>query len=211
MAPFTTWTAVAAPLDIAKIDTGVILPGRFLRVRRRPGVVDYSKIFLHDLRFAPNGKPFSDFVLNHADYQGAGILVTGTDFGCGSSREGAAYAVMDYGVRALVGPSFGDVFVGNCLQNGIVPAMLPLPVVQDIWRQLHAQPGAQMTVDLLRQVVIAPDGHDHAFDIDPTRKARLMAGLDDVGVTLEHLTEIKAFEQCYQARMPWLAHKIMEE
>lgn len=208
MKPFTTLTAVAAPIKIAKIDTGVIVPGRFMRVRRRPPEVDYSDVFLHDLRFDDNDRPRADFVLNQPAYQGAGILVTGIDFGCGSSREGAAYAVLDFGVRALVGPGFGDVFVGNCLQNGIVPAVLPLATVQDLWRQLEEKPGAKMTVDLAAQVVIAPDGTRHAFDIDATRKERLMKGLDDVGVTLEHLKEIEAFEAAYRQRMPWRASRM---
>jgi 3-isopropylmalate/(R)-2-methylmalate dehydratase small subunit len=208
MKPFTTLTAVAAPIKIAKLDTGVIVPGRFMRVRRRPPEVDYSDVFLHDLRFDENDRPRADFVLNQPAYQGAGILVTGIDFGCGSSREGAAYAVLDFGVRALVGPGFGDVFVGNCLQNGIVPAVLPLATVQDLWRQLEEKPGAKMTVDLAAQVVIAPDGTRHAFDIDATRKERLMKGLDDVGVTLEHLKEIEAFEAAYMQRMPWRASRM---
>lgn len=208
MKPFTTLTAVAAPIKIAKIDTGVIVPGRFMRVRRRPPEVDYSDVFLHDLRFDENDRPRADFVLNQPAYQGAGILVTGIDFGCGSSREGAAYAVLDFGVRALVGPGFGDVFVGNCLQNGIVPAVLPLATVQDLWRQLEEKPGVKMTVDLAAQVVIAPDGTRHAFDIDATRKERLMKGLDDVGVTFEHLKEIEAFETAYRQRMPWRASRM---
>ena len=208
MQPFTTLTAVAAPLDIAKIDTGVIVPGRFMRIRRRVGIVDYADAFLHDLRFDESEQLRPDFVLNLAAYRGAGILVTGTDFGCGSSREGAACAVLDFGVRALIGPSFGDVFVANCLQNGIVPAVLPLTAVQDLWRQLKNAPGAQITVDLPSQTVMAPDGTRHAFAIDPTRKERLLHGLDDVGVTLRHLPDIEAFEQAYRARMPWLASKI---
>jgi 3-isopropylmalate/(R)-2-methylmalate dehydratase small subunit len=208
MQPFTTLTAVAAPLDIAKIDTGVILPGRFMRVRRIPGVADYANAFVHDLRFDENDQPRADFVLNLPEYRGAGILVTGIDFGCGSSREGAACAVLDFGVRALIGPGFGDVFAANCLQNGIVPAVLPINVVQDLWRQLKQAPGVQITVDLVHQTVVAPDGTRHAFDIDATRKERLLKGLDDVGVTLTHLPQIEAFEDAYRQRMPWLAHKI---
>jgi 3-isopropylmalate/(R)-2-methylmalate dehydratase small subunit len=208
MQPFTTLTAVAAPLDIAKIDTGVIIPGRFLRSRRRPGEADYSGAFLHDLRFDENERPRPDFVLNLAAYRGAGILVTGPDFGCGSSREGAAYAVLDFGVRALVGPSFGDVFVGNCMQNGIVPAVLPLETIQALWRQLKAIPGSKITVDLVNQLVVGADGKQHPFAIDPTRKQRLIEGLDDVGVTLKHLPAIEAFEQAYAKRMPWRASKI---
>src|SRR6185503_17314002 len=134
MEPFTTLTAIAAPLDIAKIDTGMIAPGRFQRIRRRPGHRDYADVFLHDLRFDENGAPRPDFVLNHPAYRGARILVTGGDFGCGSSRESAAYAVLDYGVRAVIGPSFGDVFVGNCMQNGVVPAVLPEAAVHSLWR-----------------------------------------------------------------------------
>lgn len=208
MEPFTTLTALAAPLDIAKIDTGVIIPGRFLRLRRKPGEATYADAFLHDLRFDEDDRKRGDFVLNHPAYQGAGILVTGPDFGCGSSREGAAYAVRDFGVRALIGPSFGDVFVGNCMQNGIVPVVLDLAIVQSIWAQLEARPGAQITVDLVEQVVTDADGRRHAFAIDPTRKQRLLQGLDDVGVTLTHLPAIEAFEQAYAQRRPWRAGRI---
>ena len=204
MHPFTTLTAVAAPLDIAKIDTGMIAPGRFQRIRRRPGHADYADVFLHDLRFDENDQPRADFVLNQPAYLGARILVTGPDFGCGSSRESAAYSVLDFGVRALIGPSFGDVFVGNCMQNGIVPVVLPIAAVQEIWRQLKAAPGATMTVDLDAQTVTAPDGAVHRFDIDPTRRERLLKGLDDVGVTFEHLPAIEAFERDNERRKPWL-------
>ncbi|HEV7823247.1 MAG TPA: 3-isopropylmalate dehydratase small subunit [Burkholderiales bacterium] len=208
MQPFSTLTAVAAPLDIAKIDTGVILPGRFMRLRRMPGVLDYANAFVHDLRFDEKDRPRADFVLNLPPYRGAAILVTGMDFGCGSSREGAAYAVLDFGVRALIGPSFGDVFVGNCLQNGIVPAVLPIAAVRELWRQLKEKPGAQITVDLVDQTVVAPDGTRFEFAIDATRKERLLKGLDDVGVTLEHLSQIEAFEAAYRRRMPWRASRI---
>ncbi len=208
MQPFTTLTAVAAPLEIAKIDTGVILPGRFQRIRRRPGHTDYADVFLHDLRFDEHDRPRPDFVLNLEPYRGAGILVTGIDFGCGSSREGAAYAVLDFGVRALVGPGFADVFAANCMQNGIVPAVLPLPAIQSLWCRLKDEPGALMTVDLVNQTVIAPDSTRYEFAIDATRKQRLTKGLDDVGVTLERLAEIEAFEERYRQRMPWLASRI---
>lgn len=208
MQPFTKLTAIAAPLDIAKIDTGMIVPGRFQRIRRRPGHRDYADVFLHDLRFDENDAPRPDFVLNHPAYRGAQILVTGGDFGCGSSRESAAYAVLDYGVRALIGPSFGDVFVGNCMQNGVVPVVLPEAAVHSLWHQLNETPGAKVTVDLPAQTVVAPDGAKSGFEIDATRKERLMKGLDDVGVTLEHLPEIEAFEASYRTRMPWLAARI---
>jgi 3-isopropylmalate/(R)-2-methylmalate dehydratase small subunit len=208
MEPFTTLTAVAAPLEIAKIDTGMIVPGRFQRLRRRPGHADYANVFLHDLRFDAHDVPRPDFLLNLPEYRGAKILVTGPDFGCGSSRESAAYAVLDYGVRALIGPSFGDVFVGNCMQNGIVPAVLPHDVVQGLWRALREAPGAKITVDLVRQIMVAPDGSEHGFAIDETRRERLMKGLDDVGVTLEHMDAIEAFEARYREKNPWLAAKL---
>src|SRR5688572_26849290 len=208
MTPFTTLTAIAAPLDIAKIDTGMIAPGRFQRIRRRPGHADYVNVFLHDLRYDEHDRPRPDFVLNLPAYQGAKILVTGGDFGCGSSRESAAMSVLDFGVRALVGPSFGDVFAGNCMQNGIVPAVLPLASVQTLWRQLRERPGATIAVDLPAQTVTGPDGAVYPFDIDPTRKDRLLQGLDDVGVTLTYLPAIEAFEKSYRAKKPWLAHRM---
>ncbi len=205
MTPFTTISAVAAPLDIAKVDTGMIVPGRFQRIRRRPGHADYAQVFLHDLRFDAQENPRPDFVLNQPAYRDAKVLVTGADFGCGSSRESAAYAVLDYGIRALIGVSFGDVFVGNCMQNGVLPIVLPEDAVKRLWRQLHAMPGAKMQVDLPRQTVIAPDGTQYGFDIDATRKERLLQGLDDVGITLQHMDEIEAFETQQRAEMTWLA------
>lgn len=206
MTPFTTVTAIAAPLDIAKIDTGMIVPGRFQRLPRRPGHADYARVFLHDLRFDDKEQTRPDFILNHAAYQHAGILVTGPDFGCGSSRESAAYATLDFGVRAVIGTSFGDVYRGNCLQSGVLTIVLPPPAVSQLFAQLQAAPGATMTVDLPAQIVIAPDGSTYAFDIDATRKERLLKGLDDVGVTLQHLPQIEAFEKLYRMDMPWLAH-----
>jgi 3-isopropylmalate/(R)-2-methylmalate dehydratase small subunit len=208
MQPFTVYTAVAAPLDIPKIDTGMIVPGRLQRRPRRPGHADYARVFLHDLRFDEAEQPRPDFVLNQPPYRNAGILVVGPDFGCGSSRESAAYATLDFGVRALIGSSFGDVYRGNCLQHGIVSITLPPATVRRLFEQIAATPGVTLTVDLPRQTVIAPDGAQHAFDIDAVRKQRLLLGLDDVGVTLQHLPQIEAFEARYRRDMPWLAHFI---
>lgn len=205
MTPFTVLTAVAAPLDIAKIDTGMIMPGRFNRKYRRPGHPDYAEGFLHDLRFDSDGKPRADFVLNRPAYQGAEILVTAADFGCGSSRETAAYAVLDYGLRALIGVSFGDIFVGNCLQNGILVVSQPQPVVDGLWHQLGERPGATITIDLDKQTIVAPNGDRHAFDIDATRKQRLLRGLDDIGVTMQYASELEAFENRHRMEMTWLA------
>src|SRR5580704_3310308 len=139
MQPCTVLTAVAAPLEIASVDTGMILPGRYMRRHRRPGH-DYGEAFLYDLRFDDAGGLRPEFVLNDPAYREAKILVTDRDFGCGSSREGAAFAVMDYGLRALVGPSFGEIFQVNCLQNGVLAISLAEAVVRDLWRQLRERP-----------------------------------------------------------------------
>jgi 3-isopropylmalate/(R)-2-methylmalate dehydratase small subunit len=203
MLPFTILTAVAAPLEIAKIDTGMILPGRFMRRHRRPGH-DYSDAFLHDLRFDEGGHPRADFVLNMPAYREAKILVTDGDFGCGSSREGAAYAVMDFGLRALVGPSFGEIFQVNCIQNGILAIVLAEAAIHGIWRQLREKPGVEITIDLPNQAVIAPDRTAHSFDISPLRKDRLVRGIDDIDVTLQYRDAIEGFEAKRRAAIPWL-------
>jgi 3-isopropylmalate/(R)-2-methylmalate dehydratase small subunit len=203
MEPFERLTAIAAPLEIAKIDTGMILPGRFMRRHRRRGH-DYSDAFLHDLRFAENDTPRADFVLNQPGYQGAKILVTDIDFGCGSSREGSAYAVLDFGVRVLIGPSFGDIFFSNCMQNGVLPIVFAVEVVHRLWAQLRARPGATLTVDLDAQQVVDTEGRSHRFDVSPTRKERLLRGTDDIDVTLQHRDAILAFEAARRARFPWL-------
>jgi 3-isopropylmalate/(R)-2-methylmalate dehydratase small subunit len=203
MQPFTVLTAVAAPLEIAKIDTGMILPGRYMRRHRRPGH-DYGEAFLYDLRFDDKGQPRADFPTNQPPWRDAKILVTDQDFGCGSSREGAAFAVMDFGLQALVGVSFGEIFQGNCIQNGIVAVTLPEAAIHDLWRQLRAKPGAEITIDLPNQTVIAPDGNRHGFDISPLRKDRLVRGIDDIDVTLEYRDAIEAFETRRRAAIPWL-------
>ena len=203
MQPFTVLTAVAAPLEIAKIDTGMILPGRYMRRHRRPGH-DYGEAFLYDLRFDDNGQPRADFPTNQPAYRDAKILVTDQDFGCGSSREGAAFAVMDFGLQALVGVSFGEIFQGNCIQNGIVAVTLPEATIHDLWRQLREKPGAEITIDLPNQTVTAPDGNLHGFDISPLRKDRLVRGIDDIDVTLEYRDAIEAFETRRRAAVPWL-------
>jgi 3-isopropylmalate/(R)-2-methylmalate dehydratase small subunit len=181
----------------------MILPGRYMRRHRRPGH-DYGEAFLYDLRFDDNGKPRADFPTNQPAYRDAKILVTDQDFGCGSSREGAAFAVMDFGLQALVGVSFGEIFQGNCIQNGIVAVTLPEATIHDLWRQLREKPGAEITIDLPNQTVIAPNGNLHGFDISPLRKDRLVRGIDDIDVTLEYRDAIEAFETRRRAAIPWL-------
>jgi 3-isopropylmalate/(R)-2-methylmalate dehydratase small subunit len=203
MLPFTVLTAVAAPLEIAKIDTGMILPGRYMRRHRRPGH-DYADAFLHDLRFDEQERPRGDFVLNLRAYRNAKILVSDIDFGCGSSREGAAFAVMDFGLRALVGPSFGEIFQVNCIQNGIPAIVLAEPIIRDIQRQLWERPGSDVTIDLPGQTLIAPDGAAHSFEMSPLRKERLIQGMDDIEVTLQLRDAIEGFEARRQATFSWL-------
>src|SRR3974390_1091883 len=203
MLPFPILTAVAAPLEIAKIDTGMILPGRYMRRHRRPGH-DYSDAFLHDLRFDEQERPRRDFVLNLPASRDAKILVTGSDFGCGSSREGAAFAVMDCGLRALIGSSFGEIFQVNCIQNGIPAIVLAEPIIQDLQRQLRERPGSKLTIDLPRQTLIAPDRAGYPFDISPLRKERLIQGMDDIEVTLQLRDAIEGFEARRRALFSWL-------
>jgi 3-isopropylmalate/(R)-2-methylmalate dehydratase small subunit len=203
MIPFTVLTSAAVPLPIAKIDTGMILPGRYMRRHRRPGH-DYSEAFLHDIRFDETGQPRADCPLNNPLYGKPEILLTGIDFGCGSSREGAAYAVMDYGFRALIGPSFAEIFYGNCLQNGILPIVLDMASVHTLWDAVREGPGAEITIDLPNQLVIDTRGGRHGFEINPMRKDRLIAGLDDIDVTQQYKDQIVAFETERRATHGWL-------
>ena len=202
MEAFTKLTAGAAPLDMANIDTDKIIPGRFLRKLRGPG---YDKLAFHDIRFHADGSENPDFVLNKAPYRAAKILVAATNFGCGSSREAAVYVMFDFGIRAVIAPSFGDIHYGNELQNGMLPVVLPDAVCASLRAQLHASPGATISIDLDAQHVTAPDGARHAFEIDANAKERLLKGLDDIGLVMQYSNEIEAFEQRHRQAMPWLA------
>jgi 3-isopropylmalate/(R)-2-methylmalate dehydratase small subunit len=202
MQPFTKITAIAAPLDMANIDTDKIIPARFLRKPRAPG---YERLLFHDIRYDAEGKEKPDFVLNQAPYRNAGILVAGANFGCGSSREAAVYVMHDYGIRSVIAPSFGDIHYGNELQNGMLPVMLPDATCQQLRQQLHDKPGAQISIDLESQTVTAPDSVIYRFDIDPNHKERLLKGLDDIGLVMQNIQAIEAFEQRYHREMPWLA------
>lgn len=202
MEAFTKLTAIAAPLDMANIDTDKIIPGRFLRKLRGPG---YDKLAFHDIRFHADGSENPDFVLNKAPYRAAQILVAAANFGCGSSREAAVYVMFDFGIRAVIAPSFGDIHYGNELQNGMLPVVLPDAVCASLRAQLHASPGAAISIDLDAQQVTAPDGTRHAFDIDANAKERLLKGLDDIGLVMQYSNEIEAFEQRHRQAMPWLA------
>ncbi len=202
MNPFTKFIAVAVPLDMANIDTDKIVPARFLRKARG---ADYGKYLFHDIRYRADGSDDPGFILNQAPYRNAQILVAGDNFGCGSSRESAVWVLTDYGIRAVIAPSFGDIHYGNALQNGLLPVRLPDESVKTLQRQLHERPGAQITVDLESQTVTGPDGAAYPFDIDPNSKEKLLKGLDDVGLVLQNIEAIEIFEKRYHGEMPWLA------
>ncbi|KMO11397.1 3-isopropylmalate dehydratase small subunit [Methylobacterium platani] len=195
MQPFTTLAAVAVPLDVANIDTDQILPARFLKKPRSAG---YGNFLFHDERRRSVAMP-----LDEPPYAGAGILVTDRNFGCGSSREGAVYALVDGGVRCVIAPSFGDIFASNAAKNGLLTVTLPDEAAAALRARLAASPGAIVTVDLPAQTVTDPDGAAIPFEIDPFKKRCLVEGLDDVALTLEHAGAIAAFEARVAAEEPW--------
>ena len=190
MEPFTNVTAAAAPLDLPNIDTDRVIPARFLR---RPQD-QYAGLLFHDVRFDDQGNEREDFVLNQAPFREAKVLVVADNFGCGSSREAAVWALQAHGIRSVIAPSLGDIFHENCYKNGLLPVILPPEMVADLRRQLHANPGASITVDLESQTVTAPDGQTHRFNVDAFRKQALLSGQDEIALTLSYEREIAAFE-----------------
>ena len=205
MKPFTTLTAVAAPLDLANVDTDKVIPARLLRKPRSGnGKAGYAPYLFYDMRFGADGRERAEFMLNQPAYRNAGILVAGANFGCGSSREGAVYALMDYGIRSVIAPSFGDIHYANEIQNGMLPVILPDAICASLRDQLRARPGAQLTIDLAAQTVTDAVGAVHLFTIDAMYKERLLKGLDEVGLVLQHLPEIEAYEKRRAAERPWL-------
>ncbi len=195
MQPFTTLTAVAVPLAVANIDTDQILPARFLKKPRSAG---YGNFLFHDERRRTPAVP-----LDEPAYAGAGILVADRNFGCGSSREGAVYALVDGGLRCVIAPSFGDIFASNAAKNGLLTVTLPEEAVAALRGRLKTEPGATVTVDLPAQTVTDPDGTAIPFEIDPFKKRCLVEGLDDVALTLEHAEAIAAYEARVAAEAPW--------
>jgi 3-isopropylmalate dehydratase small subunit len=200
MQPFTTLTAKAAPLDMDNIDTDQIIPKQFLKTTEREGL---AKGLFYDLRFDPEGHPKPGFVLDEAKYAGAGVLIAGDNFGCGSSREHAPWALMDFGVRCVIAPSFADIFRGNALQNGLLTIALPKAATKALMAE--ALGGNHVfTVDLATQVVTAPSGQTFAFEIDPGVKEKLLKGLDAIGETLAHRSDIDAYEAARALDRPWM-------
>jgi len=201
MEKFTIWKAVAVPFDQANIDTNQICPTRFNKVEKGP---KYAQVLFHDLRFNTDGSEKPDFILNQPRYRGAGIIVAERNFGCGSSRESAVYALATFGIRSIIAPSFGDIFFNNCLKNSVVPVTLDADICADMRAQLHAQVGAEITVDLERQVATDTAGREHGFRIHPLRRRCLLNGLDDISLTTEFLDVMQPFETNYRREFSWL-------
>jgi 3-isopropylmalate/(R)-2-methylmalate dehydratase small subunit len=201
MEPFTRFDAPAAPIGVPNIDTDQIIPARFLWRKRDDG---WSHLLFHDLRFNDAGAPKPEFVLNRDAFQDARILVADRNFGCGSSREHAVWALCDYGIRAVLAPSFGDIFLNNSFQNGLLPVVLPTERIAVLRAILEQSPGSHVVVDLEAQTAAGPDGAVDRFEIDPFRKECLLAGTDDISFTLGQGERIAAFEYAYEAKVRWL-------
>ncbi|MGP8025773.1 MAG: 3-isopropylmalate dehydratase small subunit [Acidocella sp.] len=199
MDKFTALTAVAAPLNVANVDTDKIIPARFLKTIKRTGL---GKSLFADMRYNDDGSEKPDFVLNQEKYRHAHILVAGDNFGCGSSREHAPWALLDFGIRCVIAPSFADIFFNNCFKNGILPITLPEEVCETLMDDAALGTNARLTVDLERQVVVRPNGEEIAFNVDPFRKHCLLNGLDDIGLTLKHTAAIDAYEAKTPAWQP---------
>ena len=204
MQPFETLEAIAAPYYFPDVDTDKLIPHRFLR---KPLAAGYRNFLFYNERFSPSGEIKPDFVLHRSPYDKAQILVSGPNFGCGSTREGAVYALADFGIRAVIAPSFGDIFEANCLQNGLLPVALAEDVVKALSQTVEKHPGTTLAIDLREQTVRAPDGKVHRFEIDPVRKDQLLRGLDDIGITLQEQRLIESFEANYRSQMPWLGRR----
>ncbi|MGD7036433.1 3-isopropylmalate dehydratase small subunit [Methylotuvimicrobium buryatense] len=208
MRAFTKIDALVAPLDRANVDTDAIIPKQFLKSIRRAG---FGPFLFDEWRYLDHGEPDMDctnrpinpdFVLNKPEYKGAELLLTRENFGCGSSREHAPWALEDFGFRAIIAPSFADIFYNNCFKNGILPIVLDAGIVDDLFNELTE--GYRLTVDLETQKIVTPSGREIAFEVDANRKFRLLNGLDDIALTLQHADQIHAYETERAKRAPWL-------
>jgi 3-isopropylmalate dehydratase small subunit len=214
MDKFTLHTGIVAPMDRENVDTDAIIPKQFLKSIKRTG---FGPNLFDEWRYLDKGEPGMDpasrqpnpdFVLNQPRYAGASILLARRNFGCGSSREHAPWAIAQYGFRALIAPSYADIFFNNCFKNGLLPIVQPEEVVSQLFAEVAATPGYRLTIDLERQCIVKPDGSEIAFDVQPFRKYCLLGGLDDIGLTLRHQDDIRAFEARRLAAKPWLAHTL---
>ena len=215
MQAFTLHTGVVAPMDRENVDTDAIIPKQFLKSIKRTG---FGPNLVDEWRYLDPGfpgqdpdsrKPNPDFVLNQPRYQGASVLVARRNFGCGSSREHAPWALDQYGFRAIIAPSYADIFFTNCFKSGLLPIVLSEAEVARLFDEVAAFPGYKLTIDLPRQVVVKPDGSELAFDVQPFRKYCLVNGFDDIGLTLRHADKIRDFEAERLARMPWLGNRLL--
>ncbi len=210
MQSFTVLEGLVAPMDRANVDTDLIIPKQFLKSIKRSG---FGPNLFDELRYLDEGEPGQDcsrrplnpdFPLNHERYQGASILLARQNFGCGSSREHAPWALEDYGFRCIIAPSFADIFYNNCFKNGVLPVVLDAQLVDDLFQQMYEREGYRLTVDLERQVVVRPGGEEHGFEVDEFRRHCLLNGLDDIGLTLQSADAIRAFEREWRDQSPWL-------
>ena len=210
MDKFETLTAIVAPLDRPNVDTDAIIPKQFLKSIKRSG---FGPNLFDEWRYLDHGEPDSDnsgrplnpeFVLNQARYRGANILLARENFGCGSSREHAPWALLDFGFRVIIAPSFADIFYNNCFKNGILPIVLDAASVEALFKAVYAIPGYQLTVNLPAQTVTGPEGRTYPFEVDAFRKHCLMNGLDDIGLTLQQVDAIRAYEARRKQETPWM-------
>lgn len=210
MKSFTVLTGLVAPMDRANVDTDLIIPKQFLKSIARIG---FGANAFDDLRYLDKGEPGkdnsrrpinTDFPLNFTRYQGASVLLTRENFGCGSSREHAPWALDEYGFRCIIAPSFADIFYNNCFKNGLLPIVLPADVVAHLFDEMYAQEGYQLTIDLQKQTVAKPDGTQYAFEVDAFRKHCLLHGFDDIELTLLDAEHIRAYEKSRKENAPWL-------
>ena len=202
MEKFTTLTGVTAPLDMINIDTDMVIPKQYLTTIKRSGL---GRGLFFEMRFDADGNENPDFVLNKPQYRDAKILVTGENFGCGSSREHAPWALLDFGITCVIAPSFADIFYNNCFKNGILPIKLPPEAVAKILDDAERGANATLTIDLEAQTIQGPDGGEIKFELDQFKKHCLLNGLDDIALTMEHADKIDSFEEGHKTAQPWLA------
>jgi 3-isopropylmalate/(R)-2-methylmalate dehydratase small subunit len=201
MRAFTTLTGIAAPMPLANVDTDKIIPGRFLKTIQRTGL---GKHLFANMRYQDDGAEKPDFVLNQEPYRKAEILIAYENFGCGSSREHAPWALLDFGIRCVIAPDFADIFHNNSFKNGVLPVKLPREVCEQLMEDARLGANSRITVDLERQVVVRPNGEEIPFTIDPFRRHLLLNGLDDIGQTMQHAPAIDGFEAKQRSAQPWL-------
>jgi 3-isopropylmalate/(R)-2-methylmalate dehydratase small subunit len=203
MQAFTQLTGIAAPLPLSNVDTDKIIPAVFLKTIKRSGL---GKSLFHTLRYDADGAERADFVLNQPAYRQASILIAHENFGCGSSREHAPWALLDFGIRCVIAPDFADIFYNNCFKNGILPVTLPRAICDRLMEDARMGGNARITVDLERERVIRPNGEEIPFTIDPHRRQMLLQGLDEIGQTMQRTGAIDAFEAQRAQQLPWLPH-----